>query len=53
MTPPSTALSNGLTVKERACLNCSGRMSWQGVKNGLYVYFCTSCRSSFEVYEPK
>lgn len=53
MTPPSTTLTHSLTAKERACLNCSGRMTRQGVKNGLYVYFCADCHSFFEVYEPK
>lgn len=53
MTPPSTTLTHSLTANERNCLNCNGRMTRQGIKNGLYVYYCTACRSSFEIYETK
>jgi len=46
-------LNASITMREKACLNCNGIMTHQGVKNGLYIYLCKDCNCSFEIYEPK
>ncbi|MDD5112307.1 MAG: hypothetical protein PHG85_07165 [Candidatus Altiarchaeota archaeon] len=53
MMPMSSAGTAASSARERSCYNCSSAMTSHGIKNGLYVYVCPSCKCMFEVYEPK
>jgi hypothetical protein len=53
MTPLPSINTQALAARERKCYNCSGKMTSQGIRNGLYIYLCTACHNSFEIYEPK